>query len=111
MLNQILQTFLLCLAAMILAVGIALVSPLPSGILVAQAQDRDAEIVKPAPSPPRAETPNPVPPKPKEDRAAKMDEDQPMQADPSVPYDPYDINAIRKMDREIYGEVKGKNNG
>jgi hypothetical protein len=31
-----------------------------------------------------------------------------MQADPSAPYDPYDYDALRQINRGIYGEKKGE---
>jgi hypothetical protein len=113
MLNRILQTLLLGLAAILLTTGIAFSSPLPGSVLMAaHTPDQQAAISQPAPSPQptgssQTETRSPAKPDLKGDRNAKVETSQPIQADPSKPYDPYDYDAIRKMDREIYGEVKG----
>jgi hypothetical protein len=108
MLKQIFQTLFLCLAVIILTTGLALSNPLPSVILIAQSPAGKPVIAKPAQSPPDKNTPNAAQLKPKGNQESNLEEDQPMQADPSVAYDPYDFDAIRKMDREIYGEAKGR---
>ncbi len=108
MLNQIFQTLFLCLAVIILTTGLALSNPLPSVILIAQNQAGKPVIAKPAQSPPEKNTPSSAQLRLKGNQEANSEKDQPMQADPSVAYDPYDFDAIRKMDREIYGEAKGR---
>ena len=114
MLNRILQTLFLCIAALILTSGLALSSPLPNRLLIAEhTPDHDAvppmETVQPnvqtvpssqPPRSPQTETPGATP----DDRHARSSATQPIQANPSVPYDPYDYDAIRKMNRGIYGE-------
>lgn len=110
MLNRILQTLLLCLAVVILTTGIALSSPFPQGVLIAEhTSDHDAAISQPVPSAQptdssQANTSSSAQP----DRDTKPENIQPTQANPSVPYDPYDYDAIREMNREIYGEAKAE---
>jgi hypothetical protein len=114
MLKRSLQILLLCLAVMMLTTGIALSSPFSSSVLIADhAPDPDAAIAQPTPSSQptgssQVDTPNPAQPNLKSDRDSKLEDSQAPQVDPSVPYDPYDYKAIREMNREIYGEVKGK---
>lgn len=113
MLNQILQILLLCFTAIILTTGIAFSSPLSSGIPIAEntsshetAKTQPAQSVQPNGSSQR-ETASPTPTELNGDRNPQPKDIQSTQADPSVPYDPYDYDAIREMDRRIYGEVKG----
>jgi len=119
MLNQILQILLLCFAAIILTTGIALSSPLPSNSLISE-HTPDHEVADPfgvlepsiqPDSPtqptrfPQVDTPRSEQPVLKSNRDAKQVVPQ---TNPSAPYDPYDYDAIRAMNREIYGEVRTK---
>jgi hypothetical protein len=117
MLNQILQIFLLALAAIILTTGVAMGNPLSSDVLItATVPNPDAAISQPAPSPQPSDATQPdthdlTKAELEGDRSVQLKDNQPLQADPSVPYDPYDFDAIREMDREIYGEVKPDKQG
>lgn len=107
--------------AIILTTGIAFGSPLPSGVLIADhTSDQDAALLGEAAQPdsqtaplsqptrsPQAET-HSAPADPNGDRGPQLNKPQPTQASPSVPYDPYDYNVIRQLNREIYGEAKAK---
>jgi hypothetical protein len=108
MLKQIFQTLFLCLVVIILTTDLALSNPLPNVILIAQNSVDISKAAKTASSPPPKNTSNNPQLKLKGNLEANVEKDQPMQADPSVGYDPYDFDAIRKMDREIYGEAKGR---
>jgi len=112
MLNQILQVFLLCFAALILTTEIAFSSPVAGGLLLAEhtldhadAISQPAAAAAPTSSPP-ADTPGTTQPQIKGDRDTPLKDPKPTQANPSVPYDPYDYDAIRELNHEIYGEVK-----
>lgn len=117
MLKQTLKTLFLCFAAMILTTRIAF-SPLPSGVLLAEhtpnhavesddrAKSSVAEPDRPLMRSPQIDASESARDK-QGDRSTQSENAQPTQADPSVPYDPYDFEMIREMDREIYGEVKG----
>lgn len=112
MLNRILSILFPCFAAMILTAGIAWGSPLPGGLLIADhTPDHSAAIAQPALESPQAETPSPVQPELTSNRTLNREDTPALQADPSVPYDPYDYEVIREMNREIYGEVKGEEKG
>lgn len=120
MLNRLLQTLFLCVAALMLTTGIALSSPLSSGLLIAEhTPDHDAALpvetarlnIQTAPSSqptgsPQTDASGSTQADLRRDREVRSDAAQPLQADPSVPYDPYDYDAIRKVNRGIYGEGK-----
>jgi hypothetical protein len=121
MLNRFLQTLFLCFAAFLLTTGIALGSSLPSSIHIADYTLRAAELppggmAKPdsqaTPLPHSSQTDAPDSTQAESDRATKsgtkLTDRQPAQADPSVPYDPYDYDVIRETNREIYGEKRNQ---
>lgn len=119
MLNRILQTLFLCAAALLLTTGIAVSSPLRSTLLIADhipdhAATRRVEMAKPDAKGTPSSQPTGAPQTDTSDstqadlsRTTRSEASQAIQADPSVPYDPYDYDAIRKMNRGIYGEGKG----
>lgn len=105
MVKRILQTLLLCFAAIILTTRVAMSSPLSSSILIFEHIPVYLAVnaADPTPpNPPQAGKPSPAP-----DGTQKKDPPV-TQADPSVPYDPYDYDAIRESNRQTYGEMKGK---
>lgn len=118
MLNRILQTLVLCVVVLLLTTGVAWSRPLSSPMLLAEhTPDHNAtppiETTQPSNQTTPSSSPTNPPPVNTPDATAVDREDeaatnQAIQANPSVPYDPYDINAMREMNREIYGEKPGK---
>lgn len=110
MLNQILHILLLCLAALTLTTEIAFSGPVAGGLLLAEhTVDHADAIAQPAAAPtssPPADPPGTTQPQIKGDRNTSLKDPKPTQANPAVPYDPYDYDAIRELNHEIYGEVK-----
>ncbi|XGW00086.1 MAG: hypothetical protein ACAF41_14265 [Leptolyngbya sp. BL-A-14] len=118
MLNRILQILFLCVVALLLSTGVAWSHPLSSRMLIAEhTPDHNAtpaiETTQPRAqtAPPSQPTNTPqvnTPDATSLDRQGESATPQALQANPSVPYDPYDINAMREMNRGIYGEKPGK---
>jgi uncharacterized iron-regulated membrane protein len=113
MLNQFLQGICLGVLTLLLTTGVAWSSPWSGNVLVAEhTPDHNATApgettppkAEPAPHSTPADTSSAVPP----DLEVRSRADQPMQADPSAPYDPYDYDALRQINRGIYGEKKAE---
>lgn len=115
MLKQILQTIGLCFVALLLTTEMVFAAPFSGGILLAE-HTPDHKIVtpvEPAKSTVRPDSAQSTPvesanqinaePSVSEDSQRQQAESQ---ANSSGPYDPYDYDAIREMNRQIYGEVK-----
>jgi hypothetical protein len=101
MLKRILQTLLLCCAAIVLTTKMAISSPLPNRMLIADHTPDHPVAVDAGQTPP-------VSPQLDKPNREQSPENPVIQADPSIPYDPYDYDAIRESNRQIYGELKGK---
>jgi hypothetical protein len=105
MLKRILQTLLLCFAAIVLTTKVAMSGPLSGNVLIYEHLPvylaANAADLTP-PKPPQAGKPSPAP------KEAQKKDPPVTQADPSNPQDPYDYDAIRESNRQTYGEMKGK---
>lgn len=118
MLNRMLQICCLAIAAVSLTLSIAWSHPLPTGRLIAD-QSLSQEPVPSTPHPSSTtspQTPTVSEPDPDTEPAQSANRDRKVtppatQVTPMIPYDPYDYEAIRQMDREIYQEVDGHKQG
>ncbi|MBL1178625.1 hypothetical protein [Pantanalinema sp. GBBB05] len=118
MLNRMLQTCCLAIAVVSLALSMTWSHPLPTGLLIAD-QSLPQKVVPSTPHP--SSTSSPQPPTASEtptdtEAPQQMSRDRKAtppgtQVTPMIPYDPYDYEAIRQMDREIYQEVDGHKQG